>query len=86
MDKSWIDNNNFFSDRYKKGVEFFLKFAKENMRHLDDMIFYPYHNYNNRTYKIFSQVKCDLHLRGFSLTYRDWTLHGEKISDRKSFV
>ena len=84
MDKSWIDDNNSFSKRYKKGVESFLKFVKEYMRCLDDTIFYPYYNCNNEIYKIFSQVKCDLYLQEFFLTYRDWTLHGQRISIHNS--
>ena len=62
MDKSWIDDHNFFSDRYEKGVESFIKFAKENVRHPDDMIFCSCRNCNNGIYKTFSQVKRDLYL------------------------
>lgn len=44
------------------------------------MIFCPYHNCNDGIYKIFSQVKHDLHLQEFLATYKDRTLHRERIS------
>jgi hypothetical protein len=77
MDMSWMHEPTRCSDRYLKGVEEFLRMARQ---YVDANVIMrcPCRDFANQYFCHIELVKSHLYQHGIDRTYTQWIFHGEE--------